>query len=61
MAHTDAFESENKGDLHEAFNLGLDPSIFPEIKEEAGPGLKHSENLWPKKQDWEGAETFVSE
>lgn len=50
--------SENKGDYHEAFNLGLDPEVDPESFKEAG--LRHSENQWPAKKDWDGAEGFKS-
>lgn len=51
--------SENKGDYHEAFNLGLDPEVAPEsFKQENGEGLRHSENQWPKKEVWEGAPEF---
>ena len=52
----------NKGEVHEAFNLGLDPSLDPKLEEdEATEGeLKHSENLWPSEEVWKGADAFVS-
>ncbi|WWD09560.1 hypothetical protein V865_007687 [Kwoniella europaea PYCC6329] len=51
---------DNKGDRHEAFNLGLDPLVHPESFErsEKEGELKHSENLWPDQKDWKGAEAF---
>lgn len=53
--------SENKGDYHEAFNLGLDPELAPESFEEGGKeGLRHSENQWPKPEEWDGAGEFKS-
>jgi hypothetical protein len=50
--------------MHEAFNIGLDPSLGLDAgQDEAkiGQGLVHSENLWPDQNNWEGAEGFVSE
>ncbi|WVQ78656.1 hypothetical protein IAT38_000743 [Cryptococcus sp. DSM 104549] len=49
-----------KGDNHEAFNMGLDPSLDPasfdqNLKEGE---LSHSLNLWPKEGDWPGAARF---
>ncbi|ORY34288.1 hypothetical protein BCR39DRAFT_517472 [Naematelia encephala] len=48
----------NKGELHEAFNLGLDPSLG--LAQEGGSAgeLQHSENLWPSDQVWKGATGF---
>ena len=48
--------------MHEAFNMGLDPSVdasafIQDVKEGE---LRHSENLWPDKKDWQGADVFVS-
>lgn len=58
----DGNDSKNKGDMHEAFNMGLDPSVdasafVQDVKEGE---LRHSENLWPDKKDWQGADDFVS-
>jgi hypothetical protein len=53
--------SDNKGDYHEAFNLGLDPSLGYAVEESGGEGeLEHGDNLWPDKEVWSGAERFVS-
>jgi hypothetical protein len=53
--------SDNKGDYHEAFNLGLDPSLGFAVEESGGEGeLEHGDNLWPDKEVWSGAERFVS-
>jgi hypothetical protein len=53
--------SDNKGDYHEAFNLGLDPSLGFAVEESSGEGeLEHGDNLWPDKEVWSGAERFVS-
>ena len=52
-----------KGEVHEAFNIGLDPSLglSTHAEETATDGsISHSENLWPPDQDWDGAEAFVS-
>jgi isopenicillin N synthase-like dioxygenase len=53
--------STKKGELHEAFNLGLDPSLDAEaFAEQSGSeGLSHSENLWPRSTEWEQAMRFV--
>lgn len=67
---------ENEGDLHEGFNLGLDPSIadtlpsFQELKRQQAQksgtsdgkqdGLEHGANLWPSPEVWNGADQFVS-
>ncbi|EAL21748.1 hypothetical protein CNBC4500 [Cryptococcus deneoformans B-3501A] len=53
-------DPKNKGDMHEAFNMGLDPSVdasafIQDVKEGE---LRHSENLWPDKKDWQGADVF---
>ncbi|WVW82460.1 hypothetical protein I302_104470 [Kwoniella bestiolae CBS 10118] len=50
----------NKGDRHEAFNMGLDPLVHPESfhQDEKEGELKHSDNLWPIQEDWEGAVGF---
>lgn len=52
-----------KGELHEAFNLGLDPSLGVGAhadKEDIVEGaLKHSDNLWPAEKQWDQAEAFV--
>lgn len=55
-------DSNNKGDMHEAFNMGLDPSLDPSafVQDVKEGELKHSENLWPDKKDWQGADVFVS-
>ena len=49
--------------MHEAFNLGLDPSLdarSPASGELRADGeLAHSPNLWPEEKDWDGAEAFV--
>lgn len=42
--------------------MGLDPSVdasafIQDVKEGE---LRHSENLWPDKKDWQGADVFVS-
>ncbi|WWD17723.1 hypothetical protein CI109_102164 [Kwoniella shandongensis] len=57
---TENNDPKNKGDMHEAFNMGLDPSIDPSSFEDAGKDgeIKHGENLWPEKKDWQGAEEF---
>lgn len=52
-----------KGELHEAFNLGLDPSL--DVGSHAGQSevqgaLKHSDNLWPSNAQWAKAASFVS-
>ncbi|ODO11636.1 hypothetical protein I350_00420 [Cryptococcus amylolentus CBS 6273] len=57
---TENNDPTNKGDMHEAFNMGLDPEVDPasfaqDIKEGE---LKHSENLWPDEKDWQGAKVF---
>jgi hypothetical protein len=53
--------SDNKGDYHEAFNLGLDPSLGYAVEENGQEGeLEHGDNLWPDKEVWSGAERFVS-
>ena len=53
--------SDNKGDYHEAFNLGLDPSLGFATDESGEEGeLEHGENMWPDKEVWSGAERFVS-
>lgn len=54
-------DRENKGDYHEAFNLGLDPSLGYPVEEASSDGeLQHSDNLWPSAEDWPGATNFVS-
>ena len=48
--------------MHEAFNLGLDPSLDPLSRTgelQADGALAHSPNLWPKEEDWVGAAQFV--
>lgn len=52
-------DPKNKGDMHEAFNLGLEGEVGRKLgcemkEEEDGMG-----NLWLGKEDWEGAEEFV--
>lgn len=42
--------------------MGLDPSVdasafVQDVKEGE---LRHSENLWPDKKDWQGADDFAS-
>ncbi len=60
MRYTVQLNRRNSGDLHEAFNLGLDPVIAAEL-----PGVGASapdarmDNLWPSEARWEGAEAFV--
>ncbi|ODO02001.1 hypothetical protein L198_02732 [Cryptococcus wingfieldii CBS 7118] len=51
-----------KGDMHEAFNLGLDPSLDPSFFDQTVKEgeLKHSENLWPSTEVWDGAGEFKS-
>jgi len=54
-----------KGELHEAFNLGLDPSLDEHTSDtktipRTNGELAHSENLWPSIQDWDDAQLFVS-
>lgn len=57
---TENNNKENKAEYHEAFNLGLDPSLAPEsMKRESGK-MSHGENQWPSEEVWEGAEEFVS-
>ena len=59
---------DNKGEMHEAFNLGLDPILAPEAfaEQEAlkakgiSDGLEHSENLWPAPETYPAAVEFVS-
>lgn len=53
-----------KGEVHEAFNLGLDKSLDStsshiEKEEEVAGQLKHSENLWPEESAWSKAGQFV--
>ncbi|KAK8866075.1 hypothetical protein IAR55_001226 [Kwoniella newhampshirensis] len=58
---TENNDPTNKGDMHEAFNMGLDPSLDPASfgqEEEKEGELKHGENLWPEKKDWDGAGAF---
>jgi hypothetical protein len=53
-----------KGELHEAFNMGLDPSLDPASHADQARTegeLKHSKNLWPEEADWSQAGAFVSE
>ncbi len=50
--------------MHEAFNLGLDPSLDIHMETHIGNEkldgeLRRSENLWPCEKDWDGAEGFV--
>ncbi|KLT39575.1 Clavaminate synthase-like protein [Cutaneotrichosporon oleaginosum] len=58
---TESHDSTGKGDYHEAFNLGLDPSLAPDSM---GVGrdskLQHGENLWPEAEMWDGAAQFKS-
>ncbi|ORX37422.1 hypothetical protein BD324DRAFT_626130 [Kockovaella imperatae] len=50
---------ESKGDLHEAFNLGLDPSLDAAPRgHKTSEGLSHSDNLWPTVEVWKGAASF---
>lgn len=53
-----------KGELHEAFNLGLDPSLdvakSHADQAEVEGALKHSDNLWPSAEQWTQAADFVS-
>ncbi|WRT64294.1 uncharacterized protein IL334_001225 [Kwoniella shivajii] len=57
---TENNDPANKGDMHEAFNMGLDPLVAPEsFKRTKKEGeLQHSENLWPDENDWEDAKAF---
>ncbi|KAI5455226.1 hypothetical protein NCC49_000042 [Naganishia albida] len=71
---TENNDPENEGDLHEGFNLGLDPSIadtlpsFQELKRQQAQksgtsggkqdGLEHGANLWPSPEVWNGADQF---
>lgn len=57
---TENNDPTNKGDYHEAFNLGLDPSLSPESMSRASGKMTHGENQWPAPQDWDGAGEFVS-
>lgn len=61
---TDKRFRTKKGEMHEAFNIGLDPSIDTyetgENSEAKEGELVHSENIWPKEEDWPGADAFVS-
>ena len=48
--------------MHEAFNIGLDPSLGLDAGQgdsKGGEGLGHSDNLWPEEDTWEGAKSFV--
>lgn len=52
--------TENKGDYHAAFNMGIDPECgpqmgIPDMPERHGA---YGPNTWPKQEDWEGAEEF---
>jgi hypothetical protein len=52
-----------QGELHEAFNLGLDPSLDAASHDEQTKSqgeLVHSDNLWPAEGDWKQAAAFVS-
>ncbi|CAD6565827.1 MAG: hypothetical protein TREMPRED_001816 [Tremellales sp. Tagirdzhanova-0007] len=58
-------DPKNKGELHEAFNLGLDPSIDPIFltqthtqDSQVDSALTHSSNLWPEQRHWSGSEDF---
>ncbi|GMK56763.1 hypothetical protein CspeluHIS016_0306030 [Cutaneotrichosporon spelunceum] len=68
-------DPDNKGDYHEAFNIGLDPLLAPAASEwppsEVGASeadtttassntLRHGENLWPETSVWTGADEFKS-
>ena len=51
--------------MHEAFNLGLDPSLTKYASHatdasQAEAELEHSENQWPDENDWNEALKFVS-
>ena len=49
--------------MHEAFNIGLDPSLGLDAGQgdsKGGEGLVHSDNLWPEEDTWKGAKRFVS-
>jgi isopenicillin N synthase-like dioxygenase len=55
--------STKQGELHEAFNLGLDPSLDAASHDEQTKSqgeLVHSDNLWPAEGDWKQAAAFVS-
>ncbi|GFZ45568.1 hypothetical protein JCM24511_03296 [Saitozyma sp. JCM 24511] len=50
-----------QGELHEAFNLGLDPSLDAASHDEQMKSqgeLVHSDNLWPAEGDWKQAAAF---
>ncbi|WVQ82711.1 hypothetical protein IAT38_004843 [Cryptococcus sp. DSM 104549] len=57
---TENNDPNNKGDMHEAFNIGLDPLLDPaSFEQEVKEGeLRHSENLWVEEKDWAGAKEF---
>ncbi|WVQ76321.1 hypothetical protein IAR50_005986 [Cryptococcus sp. DSM 104548] len=54
-------DPSTKGDMYEAFNLGLDPSIDPSLLSQTVKEgeLKHSENLWPSTDVWNEAGEFT--
>nr|ODN79115.1 hypothetical protein L203_06093 [Cryptococcus depauperatus CBS 7841] len=57
---TENNDPANKGDMHEAFNIGLDPSLDPaSFSQDVKEGeLRHSENLWPEEKLWKGVPVF---
>ncbi|KAL1405007.1 hypothetical protein Q8F55_008625 [Vanrija albida] len=57
---TENNDPANKGDYHEAFNLGLDPSIRPDAAQTDSDDakLRHGGNLWPAAEDWSDAGEF---
>jgi isopenicillin N synthase-like dioxygenase len=58
---TENNDPKNKGDYHEAFNLGLDPLLAPESMGAGGSGdskLQHGENQWPTSENWAGSAEF---
>ncbi|EIW72526.1 hypothetical protein TREMEDRAFT_24489 [Tremella mesenterica DSM 1558] len=65
---TENNDPANKGEMHEAFNIGLDPTLAPDVfkhqedKRVQGEteDLEHSENLWPSQSDWRDAANFQS-
>lgn len=57
---TEKNDPEGAGDLHEAFNLGLDPSLGEWKAEDTEGQLSHTDNLWPSVDVWSGADHFVS-
>lgn len=56
---TENADIKGVGDLHEAFNLGLDPSLAKASGDRVEGQLAHTDNLWPSTEIWSGAEDFV--